>query len=62
MYKRQEPENQGAWPFMALNLAPLLGGREIRVVSRVASASPATGLKKVHDLEQADLVDRVLAR
>ena len=62
VWAQEEPENQGAWPFMALNLAPLLGGREIRVVSRVASASPATGLKKVHDLEQADLVDRVLAR
>ena len=62
VWAQEEPENQGAWPFMALDLVPLLGGREMRIVSRVASASPATGLKKVHDLEQADLVERVFAR
>ncbi|GAA4284050.1 multifunctional oxoglutarate decarboxylase/oxoglutarate dehydrogenase thiamine pyrophosphate-binding subunit/dihydrolipoyllysine-residue succinyltransferase subunit [Brevibacterium daeguense] len=62
VWAQEEPENQGAWPFMALNLPQMLGGRELRVVSRTASASPATGLKKVHDLEQADLVERVFAR
>ncbi|WP_425546653.1 multifunctional oxoglutarate decarboxylase/oxoglutarate dehydrogenase thiamine pyrophosphate-binding subunit/dihydrolipoyllysine-residue succinyltransferase subunit [Brevibacterium samyangense] len=62
VWAQEEPENQGAWPFMALGLVPLLGDREVRVVSRAASASPATGLKKVHDAEQSDLVARVFAR
>ena len=60
-WAQEEPENQGAWPFMALHLEPLLG-RPLTVISRGASASPATGLKKVHDAEQADLVERVFKR
>ena len=30
----------------------------IELVSRPASASPATGFKKVHDQQQADLVNK----
>jgi 2-oxoglutarate decarboxylase len=62
VWAQEEPENQGAWPFMALNLPAVLGGRELRVIARAASASPATGLKHVHDAEQADLVEQVFAR
>jgi 2-oxoglutarate dehydrogenase E1 component len=62
VWAQEEPENQGAWPFMALNLPELLNGRDLRVVSRAPSASTATGLKHIHDAEQADLVERVLAR
>lgn len=62
VWAQEEPENQGAWPFMALHLPALLGGRTLRGVSRMASASTATGLKSVHDVEQADLIERVLAR
>jgi 2-oxoglutarate dehydrogenase E1 component len=54
---QEEPANQGAWPFMALNLPEHLGeGRALRRVSRKAAASPATGSSKVHDVEQAALV------
>ncbi|MDQ1713725.1 MAG: multifunctional 2-oxoglutarate metabolism enzyme, partial [Frankiaceae bacterium] len=54
---QEEPANQGAWPFMALNLPEHLGeGRALRRVSRKASASPATGSSKVHDAEQQALV------
>ncbi|WP_349829530.1 hypothetical protein, partial [Brevibacterium litoralis] len=62
VWAQEEPENQGAWPFMALNLTGLLGDRELTVASRPAAAAPATGLKKVHDAEQAALVEKVLAR
>src|SRR5690606_29326773 len=55
------PDNQGAALLMAPPL-PATAGRELRVVSRAASASTATGLKKVHDAEQADVVERVFAR
>jgi len=60
VWVQEEPENQGAWPHVALNLAPRLG-RPIRVVSRPASASPATGSAKKHLVEQADLIERAFA-
>lgn len=44
---QDEPANQGAWPFLALNLFPQLGISP-QLVSRPASASPATGLGWVH--------------
>ncbi|HKJ13142.1 MAG TPA: multifunctional oxoglutarate decarboxylase/oxoglutarate dehydrogenase thiamine pyrophosphate-binding subunit/dihydrolipoyllysine-residue succinyltransferase subunit, partial [Ornithinimicrobium sp.] len=56
---QNEPRNQGAWPFMAMNLSHSLSrhdeSRPIGVVSRPASASPATGSAKVHAAEQEDL-------
>ncbi|MDQ2624345.1 MAG: multifunctional oxoglutarate decarboxylase/oxoglutarate dehydrogenase thiamine pyrophosphate-binding subunit/dihydrolipoyllysine-residue succinyltransferase subunit, partial [Actinomycetota bacterium] len=60
VWVQEEPENQGAWPHIALGLQPLLG-REIRVVSRPASASPATGSAKEHLVEQSALVQRAFA-
>ncbi|MBV5267383.1 MAG: 2-oxoglutarate dehydrogenase E1 component, partial [Burkholderiaceae bacterium] len=39
---QEEPANQGAWSFMAMNL-PALINRQIAVVSRPASSSPAVG-------------------
>lgn len=54
---QEEPENQGAWSFMALNFAVQVG-RTLRVAARPASASPATGSAKRHKAEQQDLLDR----
>ena len=59
VWVQDEPENQGAWPFMALEVAGRLG-REMRVVCRAASASPATGSSKIHAVEHADLMARAL--
>lgn len=59
VWAQEEPENQGAYPFMALHLDPALDGRTLRPVSRASSAAPATGLKKVHDYEQAEVIKRV---
>ena len=57
---QDEPKNQGAWPFLALNLPEALAEhgehRPLRVISRAASASPATGSTKKHQVEQAELV------
>ncbi|MER7798582.1 multifunctional oxoglutarate decarboxylase/oxoglutarate dehydrogenase thiamine pyrophosphate-binding subunit/dihydrolipoyllysine-residue succinyltransferase subunit [Microbacterium sp. NPDC096154] len=61
VWVQDEPENQGAWPFIALELAKHLKGRSISVASRVASASPATGSSKVHASEHADLMQRALS-
>jgi 2-oxoglutarate decarboxylase len=47
----------GAWQFMACNLPEHLPtGRTLRPVSRKASASPAVGSAKVHEVEQRALV------
>ena len=62
VWVQDEPENQGAWPFLALDLTPTLGGRSLRLVSRPASASPATGSSKRHGFEQQDLLATALAR
>jgi 2-oxoglutarate decarboxylase len=40
----------------------LLGGRELKVTSRPASAATSTGLKHIHEVQQQDLVDRILSR
>jgi 2-oxoglutarate dehydrogenase E1 component len=57
---QDEPENQGAWPFIDVELVKHLNGRTIRVVSRPASASPATGSSKRSAAQQADLIERAL--
>jgi 2-oxoglutarate decarboxylase len=60
VWTQDEPENQGAWPFICLELAKHLQGRTIKVASRPASASPATGSSKRSAQEQANLIERAL--
>ena len=62
VWVQEEPANMGAWQFMAVNLPEELGGRTLRRVSRKASASPAVGSAKVHDVEQRELVATAFAR
>ncbi len=66
VWVQDEPQNQGAWPFIALNLPQALAARgdsrPLRVVCRQASASPATGSSKKHAAEQADLISRAFDR
>ena len=52
---QEEPANQGAWSFMAMNL-PALIDRQLTVVSRPASSSPAVGSHHRSELEQQALV------
>ena len=48
---------------MALNLPELLPeGAKLRRVSRAAGASPAAGSSKVHEAEQAALIEGVFAQ
>ncbi|WP_460943066.1 multifunctional oxoglutarate decarboxylase/oxoglutarate dehydrogenase thiamine pyrophosphate-binding subunit/dihydrolipoyllysine-residue succinyltransferase subunit [Okibacterium endophyticum] len=61
VWVQDEPENQGAWPFIALEASKHLGTRAISVVSRHASASPATGSAKRHAVEQSDIMNRALS-
>ena len=54
-----EPQNQGAWPFLALNLPAALAEQGVSQplipVTRPASSAPATGSHKVHETEQKQL-------
>jgi 2-oxoglutarate dehydrogenase E1 component len=55
---QDEPANQGPWTYIGLFLPKYMGGQVAQLVSRPASASPATGSAKRHAVEQADLVER----
>ncbi|WP_354479775.1 multifunctional oxoglutarate decarboxylase/oxoglutarate dehydrogenase thiamine pyrophosphate-binding subunit/dihydrolipoyllysine-residue succinyltransferase subunit [Leifsonia sp. 563] len=59
VWVQDEPENQGAWPFMILETSKL-GPRPLGVVSRPPSASPAAGSAKRHAQEQQVLIQRAL--
>jgi 2-oxoglutarate decarboxylase len=62
VWVQEEPMNMGAWQFMAVNLPEdLPGDRTFRRVSRKASASPAVGSAKVHEVEQRQLVAEAFA-
>lgn len=57
---QDEPENQGAWPFMALHL-PAAIGKSLQVISRGEAASPAAGNAKLHKAENAELMEKAFA-
>jgi 2-oxoglutarate decarboxylase len=61
VWAQDEPANQGPWPFIGLNLAPALD-RQLRLVSRPASASTATGSAKRHAVEQDQLIKQAFQR
>jgi 2-oxoglutarate dehydrogenase E1 component len=56
VWVQEEPANMGARAFMMPRLRRLLDGRPVRSVRRSASASPATGSAKAHDIEQQTLL------
>jgi len=58
VWVQDEPENQGAWPFIVIEMRRL-GLTDIRVVSRPASASPAAGSSKRSAEEHAAVMDGV---
>ncbi|MEU8487873.1 multifunctional oxoglutarate decarboxylase/oxoglutarate dehydrogenase thiamine pyrophosphate-binding subunit/dihydrolipoyllysine-residue succinyltransferase subunit [Streptomyces sp. NPDC048641] len=68
LWAQEEPANQGAWPFIALNLidhldlavgADVPHGERLRRISRPHSSSPAVGSAKRHQAEQEQLVREV---
>ncbi|MDT4892408.1 MAG: multifunctional 2-oxoglutarate metabolism enzyme [Pseudonocardiales bacterium] len=60
VWVQEEPANQGAWPFIALNLPEHLGGHALLRVSRRPSASPAVGSLSVHEAQQREIVASAL--
>ncbi len=59
---QEEPANQGAWSFVALNLLEHLDGLRLRRISRPAAAAPAVGSAKMHEVEQSALIEAALPR
>ncbi|TQL20230.1 multifunctional oxoglutarate decarboxylase/oxoglutarate dehydrogenase thiamine pyrophosphate-binding subunit/dihydrolipoyllysine-residue succinyltransferase subunit [Streptomyces sp. SLBN-134] len=68
LWAQEEPANQGAWPFIALNLidhldlavgADVPHDERLRRISRPHSSSPAVGSAKRHQAEQEQLVREV---
>ncbi len=62
---QEEPKNMGAWWFIEHRIEDALSAIEVaakrpRYVGRPEAASPATGLYKRHNLEQAKLVETAL--
>jgi len=55
---QEEPENMGSWSFI---LRHFKGNRALRLISRRAAASPATGFKKIHLQEQASIIEEAFA-
>ncbi|MBA0051548.1 multifunctional oxoglutarate decarboxylase/oxoglutarate dehydrogenase thiamine pyrophosphate-binding subunit/dihydrolipoyllysine-residue succinyltransferase subunit [Streptomyces sp. AJS327] len=69
LWAQEEPANQGAWPFIALNMVdhtdliigsdPVPNADRLRRVSRPISSSPAVGSGKRHQQEQLQLIQEV---
>jgi 2-oxoglutarate dehydrogenase E1 component len=58
---QEEPQNQGAWYQIRHQLdRPIAGKRELLYAGRAPAAAPATGISKLHDAEQAALIDAAL--
>ena len=62
VWLQEEPSNMGPWHFVEHRTWRVKEqGYDLRHVARVASGSPATGSKTVHDQELADLMDETFA-
>jgi 2-oxoglutarate dehydrogenase E1 component len=63
VWAQEEPRNMGAWRFVRENVLDGVldtGGRALRYAGREASASPAPGSLKVHQVEQEALLREAL--
>lgn len=57
IWVQEEPENMGYWTY----ILRVFKDHNLKLISRKASASPATGYAKVHAAEQQKLVDLAFA-
>lgn len=58
VWVQEEPSNMGAWQYInAIFLSEELElGKQLKLIARKSSASPATGFKKIHDATQEKIV------
>lgn len=54
---QEEPLNQGAWAYLAALVCPNLAF-DITPIARPPASAPATGLMRIHEEEQQDLIQR----
>lgn len=54
---QEEPENMGYWSYIERAYKE----KDLRLISRKASASPATGYAKVHNQEQEEIINNAFA-
>ena len=60
---QEEPKNQGAWQFIAPRLREICGAeRSLGYGGRDEAASPATGSYKLHQAEEAAILEEALKR
>jgi 2-oxoglutarate dehydrogenase E1 component len=57
VWVQEEPANMGAFSYVIPELRRLAGDRAVLSVKRTASASPATGSGKAHEMEEKTLID-----
>ncbi|MDG2114322.1 MAG: multifunctional oxoglutarate decarboxylase/oxoglutarate dehydrogenase thiamine pyrophosphate-binding subunit/dihydrolipoyllysine-residue succinyltransferase subunit, partial [Actinomycetota bacterium] len=61
VWLQEEPANMGAWSFVRTRIDELLGaGRQVRLIGRPESGSPACGSTGVHQQELAQLMATLL--
>ncbi len=54
IWVQEEPQNMGAWPFLALNIE----GIRLSVIARPPSASPASGSSRFHQMQQSKIIEK----
>jgi 2-oxoglutarate dehydrogenase E1 component len=57
VWVQEEPANMGAFSYVIPELRRMAGSRTVLSVKRTASASPATGSAKAHEMEEKTLID-----
>ncbi len=58
LWVQEEPRNMGAWNFIHTNFK----NKELKVISRPSSGSPATGSPKFHALQQQKIIDKTFEK
>jgi 2-oxoglutarate dehydrogenase E1 component len=58
LWVQEEPENMGAWRYIKTTTEQ---AAEWKLISRIASASPASGSSKVFEKRQKNIIDRFLS-
>jgi len=57
---QEEPQNQGAWYQIRHRLQTMVAKRELLYAGRKPAAAPATGIMKIHEVEQRELIEAAL--
>jgi 2-oxoglutarate dehydrogenase E1 component len=60
VWVQEEPANMGAYTYVMPELRRMAGARAVLSVKRHASATPATGSAKAHEIEEKTLIDVAL--